>query len=248
MLKFIMPTLALALTSLLSSPLYGAPISGTVTGQWSNPILSGNLILTDGSTAFFDNSTTAVFSVLNVTDGSGPSTFSSGAFPDGSQPFSFLSFAGATLSNAPLNTPVLLGRLTYINGTSSLDSITFGATLTLSVLNLPTVLPLVATANLLTTQNTGTDPFFDADFLSLDVLFPASFNVFEGQTATADLFGRFVGNDQLQLTSIQLSPGETGGFIGGGATTTIPEPSTLAASLIGLAGLALYARKRQQGL
>ncbi|MEP7365612.1 MAG: choice-of-anchor K domain-containing protein [Acidobacteriota bacterium] len=233
-------------TGLLTSAAFGGSVSGTVIGQWSNPALTGNLILATGQFQFFDNTTTAYYNIVNSPDGSAGSALIYGASGTSPQPFSVLTFFGSTLTGVPSNTPVLLGKLTFLNGTSDLNSLIFGAVLTLTVKNDPSVDPLEAVASITTTQNTGFDSNFDADFFSFNVLFPTTFNVYEGSNATVDIYGQFIGDPQIELTSLQLEPGETGGFIGNGLPTPTPEPGTLATSLASLAALAIYARKRRR--
>ena len=241
--RFVIPALSIFL---LTSTVYAGAVSGTVIGQWSNPVLTGNLIDSTGQVQFFDNTATAQFNIVNSPDGSAGSALSYGINTQGGgQPFSVLTFFGATLSGVPSNTPVSLGRLTFLNGTSDLNSLIFGAKLTLTVKNDPTVDPLVANASIVTTQNTGYDPNFDADFFYFDVLFPTTFNVFEGNSATVDIYGQFVGDPQIEITSVQLVPGETGGFIGNGIPEPIPEPATALITMTGLAGFAIAARRRR---
>lgn len=230
---------------LLSCSAYGSPISGTVIGTWSNPALTGNLLLSNGQPQFFDNTTTAIYSITNSADGLSGSALTYGYNVASPQPFSVLTFFGSTLTNVPGDTPVRLGTMTFLNGTSDLNTLIFGAQLTLSVKNNPSVDPLVATGTILTTQNTGFDPNFDADVFYFDVLFPSTFNVFEGNSATADIYGKFVGDPQIQLTSVQVAPGETGGFIGQGIPSPVPEPESVIMAIAGLAAMAIFSRTRR---
>jgi hypothetical protein len=240
--RLIIPALS---AILLTSAAYGVPLSGTVIGEWSNPVLTGNLIRATGQAEFFDNTATAQYNVVNSPDGTFGSTLVYGANSVGGQPFSVLTFFGATLSGVPGNTPVKLGTLTFLNGTSSLDSLIFGATLTLSIKDDITVDPLIATAGIVTTENTGFDPNFDADIFYFNVLFPTTFNVYEGNNATIDIYGQFIGDPQIELTSIQLSAGETGGFIGNGIPEPTPEPATVLLTLAGLATLGIRLKSRK---
>src|SRR4051812_44724654 len=119
---------------LLAGAAYGGAVTGTVVGQWSDPFLTGNLLLTTRQTQFFDNTASAQYNILNSPDGTFGSALTYGFSTQGSgQPFSVLTFFGATLTSVPGNTPVKLGTLTFLNGTSDLPSLIFGAKLTLSI-------------------------------------------------------------------------------------------------------------------
>jgi hypothetical protein len=100
-----------------------------------------------------------------------------------------------------------------------------------------TVDPAVSNLGFIATENRQLPPNslkVDADFITFDV-FPVTFNVLEGHTASADLFGTIVGDPSLTITGIQLVPGQgNNGFIGQGQP---PLPET--GSTLGLMGLAL---------
>jgi hypothetical protein len=233
-------------TILLTTAVYANAISGKVIGLWADPLLAGNLLRTTGQTEFFDNTATAQYHINNSPDGSFGSALTWGIRGvGGPQPFSVLNFFGATLTGVPANSPVSLGRITFLNGTSDLNSLIFGAKLILSIKNDLSVDPLAANVTIVTTENTGFDANFDADYFYFDVLFPKTFNVYEGTNATIDVFGQFVGDPQIQLTNILLIPGETGGFIGNGTPQPIPEPATLVVTMAGLAAVAITARRRR---
>src|SRR4051812_13895841 len=128
---------------LLAGSAAANPVGGTIIGSWTNPLLSGNLLRATGQTEFFDNTLTAQYSINNSSDGITGSALVWGANTT-PQPFSVLTFFGATIAGTPPNTPVKLGTLTFLNGSSSLNSLIFGAQLVLSVKNDPSVTPLVA--------------------------------------------------------------------------------------------------------
>jgi hypothetical protein len=213
-----------------ASPLY----SGTITGIFSAPILSGFEIETDGSVTFFDNSATAVIS------GVGTSTFNWGTldgsfFPD----HSTLQFSGVDFTSKAPDEVFKLGTLTYTNGTSFVDTTAFGITLTIGVANFNVAIdPAVAQLAILVTVNGGVDPFRDADFISFDVL-PLTFHVFEGATATADVFGYIHGDPQVVISGISL-PLDQPGFL-----ASVPQPGTYVLVLAGLALLGFVARRKR---
>jgi hypothetical protein len=196
--------------------------SGSITGTFSNPVLSGDLINVDRSVSFFDNTTTAVFT------GVGTDTFTWGSDTP-SSPLSSSRFVvtGNTFTNQPANTDFALATFRYLNGSSLVDSIVFGVTLSLSFSGNASVTPSVSNLKILTTVNGGVDPFADADFVSFD-RFPTTFNVFEGAEATATLIGQIVGDPQVQLDGITLAPDDPSGFLGRGQGSAVPEPGSSA--------------------
>ncbi len=212
-----------------------APVySGTVKGTFSNPILTGNVINTDGTPLFEDNTTTAfyVFTPLSASN----DTITWGNSTTTTPPvFSFLNFVGATYTNEPLNTPFLLGTISYLNGSSDLDTLIFGATLTMDLGN---GIDLKTTnISIDTTANTGLSAARDADFVSFSGL-PNTFNVVEGQQATADIYGEIVGDPSVTLTQFALDPNSAAGagFIGNGVGG-VPEPNSWTMLLAGFFGL-----------
>ena len=103
-----------------------------IIGVFSNPVFSGN-ILNDpslGQTTFMDNSSSSAATDNVITNnGSSSSTLSWGAQPPGTiNPafqYSQLTFSGAlTTGNS---SQFQIGTISYLNGTSSLDSLIFGA-------------------------------------------------------------------------------------------------------------------------
>ena len=199
-----------------------------IVGVWSAPILTGNLIDTSGQfLPASDNTATAVSSISANGDtlqwGSGPTPPPPNA--------STVSFAGDFFASLPLNVAnQKLGTLTYSNGTSTDPTVIFGATLTIygymgGVPDLA-ITPLPVLLSIFTTENSGACDTCDADFLAFPP--PVSLNktarIFEGTSAQFDLFGTFNGDPTIQITDIELTPGQTGGFIGPAA---IPEPGTV---------------------
>jgi PEP-CTERM motif len=233
--------LALGITLLASQSTQASPLySGTITASFSNPVLAGNIINLAGVPEFLDNSATAVYSILNL--GSVAEVISGDAGSTGAGRPSEIIFFGNSFSGVTPGQEFELGTMTFNNGTSNLSSSIFGATLTLTVPEDPSVTPISTSFSLVTTRNGGFSPFLDADFLSFPSPLSINFHVLEGAGATAIVLGKIVGDPQLQLTQLQLAPNQSGnGFL-----TATPEPGTLLLLVSGLAGVGFVQRRPRQ--
>lgn len=230
---------ALVLASAAAPALAAGSYSGTVNGVFTDAVLTGTVVAIDYSPIPFDNTSTAVFSYFNpqLND----STVTWGTNPG----FSFLNFQGASFSNVAADTDFLLGTISYVNGTSDLPTLIFGARLTLDLgsgIDLKT-----SQISFVTTQNTGLSPARDADFVCFSD-FPQTFNVYEDGFSIVNIYGRIVGDPTVQLSSIEIAPGfESGGFVGNGVGS-VPEPASWAMMLggFGIAGGSLRRRRYAQ--
>ena len=236
----IAPIFTICFVATLLDARASALYSGSISGTFSNPVFSGYGIDLNGNPITQDNSSTANYTGL------GSNFITWGAVSPGF-PSSILTFAGNSFSGIAPGQDFNLGTIIYFNGTSSFQSLIFGASLTLTVNSTQggTVNPAVSNLGFVSTENRQPAPNSvpaDADFVLFDPLLPVSFNVFEGATASAYLFGAIVGDPNLTITGIQLGPGqENNGFIGHGQPSIPDTASTL--SLMGLALLALAATR-----
>jgi hypothetical protein len=217
----------------------------TLYGLWSDPVFVGATAdAVTGALTFFNNTGSSVYSVSNNTITFGTFTPSGITSPPG-QPSptgcagiaptpcaSTITFTGGTVPADP-TIPFQVGTITYTNGTSNLDSLLFGATLTfyLSSSSTPIGSDFV---NFATTLNSATGTAAqNADYITFSGLANTSFNVFEGATAVGGLTG-FI--DDLVLTGITVDPTQSGnGFVGNSPSLPVPGPIAGA----GLPGLIL---------
>lgn len=222
-----------------------ATYSGVVSGTWSNPVLSGNEI--DGATGIAtltNNTGSADCSIggcpTNTNPAGSNSTINWGSAPGNST----ITFAGLPFTNQSLDTTFKFGTLTYTNGTSAAQTLIFGATLTLSFGN-AAVTDLSVPLGLVTTNNTGTDQQ-NADFVDFRPVLANTFNVVEGGTAIADVFGHLTGDPMPVIDFIQLDPASPpgAGFVGTGVPSSVPEPMSVALLTVGLLGLGATRRQR----
>lgn len=241
--------------------------TGSVSGSFSNAVLSGTLVdAATGTPLFSDNSLSSICSIVPVNGGCAaglidPAT--NGFYPSNTLVWgtenvalnhSTLTFSGANFSGVAADQRFRLGTLTYTNGTSFGNTVIFGALLTLNFDNVDfngntkQVDSLPINISITTTLNSGT-PDQNADFVGFagnNILSSnptSTFNVLEGFTAGADLFGAIVGDPYGTLLDIQLADGTVVGsaFIGNGLP--VPEPAMV--SLLGLGILGVGAVRRR---
>jgi hypothetical protein len=185
-------------------------------GEVHAATLSGN------STGVFVNPAPGTATVTGV----GTNNFTWGSGTPSTLLFTPIIFSGDS------NQVFSIGKLDYFNGAiaggSGADSVDLSVDIAFS--SGPTI-NRTASFSLINTTNTS-DPIASADIVSLvsGGFTLSSFNVFEGQSASADLLVKFTtsGND-IQIVGFGNPSGD--GFVTGG--TSVPEPFTILGSLIG---------------
>ncbi|WP_293903543.1 choice-of-anchor K domain-containing protein [Phenylobacterium sp.] len=206
--------------------------SGSVTGFFSDPVTSGDVVLISGASGFLNNGASAVstgFPGAAVTWGSTPGS-------------SQLIFLGDNFLNVTSMQIFHLGTIIYTNGTSDLSTLIFGAKLHLLTGGVAD--EHISDLNIVTTQNTGLGAARDSDFVGFSD-FSSTFNVYEGMTSSIELFGSIVGDPMLTLDHIDISPvAASAGFIGHGLGA-VPEPATWAMMILGFFGLGGALRTRR---
>jgi hypothetical protein len=164
-----------------------------------------------------------------VYTGFGTNSITSGDNPLGTGP-SAITFNGASFSDVQPGEVFNVGTLSFHNGISNATTFIFGGILTLNIsgTSVP-VDPLTTKFYLLATAGDPNlpppTPEENADLIQLNFLPGSGLYAFEEQTVTANLFGSIVGDPQLNITGIELAPGQEGnGFIGPAVST--PDTGT----------------------
>jgi hypothetical protein len=196
--------LVLAASSVIAPPRgVAAPsYSGTVTGSFDDPVLSGAYLQVGTHLPVSrDNTGTAAVSGIGTSSLVWSDDTARPASP------STLAFTGDSFSDVAPGQVFPLGTLTYFNGSNGPAALIFGVTLHLS--SGDGVTPFAAPADIVSTQNGNLDRVADADRLFFgNFEAPSTLSAFEGAAASAIVYGKIVGDARLEVTSIVLAQGE----------------------------------------
>ena len=249
----------------------GLPSDGTIIGVYGDVLTEGTVIHdpTLNQSTVLNNSNTAYYSITNSTDptlvGTPPqqATGSSliwGSNSGGSDTFSELNFFGAPLPS-DIHSSFLAGTFTFLNGTSALNSLIFGASISFYDNYVsPSDYLGTDTITITTTSNLNADLAQDADYINVcgngSNICGKSIEAFEdsegGTGVTVDLYATIVGDPQLEFTDVVLAPNQnplTSGLVGDlpGIGSAVPEPSTWALLLLGFCGLGFAGYRKANG-
>ncbi len=235
--------------------------ANTILGVFSDPVLDGSVandpIL--GQSTYLDNTGTAVFSIINpnnpLTGGTPPQQQFGNFVLWGTGADSEIDFFGAQIPPDP-SAPFQIGTFTFTNGTSDLDQLVFGFTISFYDTVVGPTSFLGSDQIIITTTNDVTGgPPGDDDYLNIcgtfssicDKSIEAEETSEGGNGVTINLTGTIVGDPTLMVSGASVASGQ--GFIGSdpaiGAET--PEPGTWTA-FFGIAALAAWRRIRNKNI
>lgn len=218
--------LTITMVLITGIPSYSTTIEGTSSGIFVNPAGPAGMIAV----------------------GTGTDTFAWGI---GEQ--SYLDFSGSTI-RTEFDTIFSFGTLSYYNG--SIVPNTHADSVDLSI-NLNLISPaginqdFSYNLSLINTPNTG-DPYASADYVTFPSIFPASTFSYNGTDYTLGFigFGEITNNGFSMVNEFHVMEGCSANAQLLGKitenTNVVPEPSTFVLFGGGIAGLALYARKRKK--
>lgn len=227
--------------------------TGSINAHFANPVLTGNVI----GEGFHNNTNSAVVSYYT----NGPVAAINWGTNAGAPGSSNLTFSPNQNIAVSSDQEFALGTVTLYNGTSTLESLIFGADLILDFI--PSggglaVDTLTLHVSMGTTFN-GADQYSAADYISIPGI-SDSFFAFEGLGASAIVNGKIIGDPYMSPESFTVlenftlftgdtnappgpynpadyttidSPGFAGGFTGPAPAPT-PEPTSVALLLTGV--------------
>lgn len=178
-----------------------AGYSGTITGSFDAPLLSGAFLRPETREPVATDNT-----VVAPTSGAGTATIVWGG-DDSPAATNSVTFTGDEFNDIMPGEVFRLGTLTFANGFSAPGALIFGFDMQLSAGD--DLAPFAGVVDIVSTQNAGVDPVADADVLSFpDFDDSGTLAAFESGAVTAIVNGMIGHDGQLRVTSIELAPGE----------------------------------------
>jgi hypothetical protein len=186
---------------LVSAPgIATAGYSGTITGSFDAPLLSGAFLRPETREPVATDNT-----VVAPTSGAGTATITWGG--DDAAAANSVTFTGDEFNDVMPGEVFRLGTLNFANGFSAPDALIFGFDMQLSAGD--DLAPFTGVVDIVSTQNANVDPVADADVLSFpDFDDPSTLAAFESASVTANVNGMIGHDGQLRVTSIERAPGE----------------------------------------
>jgi hypothetical protein len=226
---------------------------GQIVGTFSDPIYSGTVANGGGA---YNNTTTAPLTTTATTNylqwgtNSPPATHGTD--------YSSLTFTGATVPLSGSLNPTTLGTIQFVNGTSALNSLIFGATLTFSLKGVTLGSDQVT---ITTTQNsysglglTPTELRTDADYINIcggsSNICSTGISAYENTEGAStysaplsvSLLGTYKYDPSITLTGVNYLSGD--GTVDTRIAGGVPEPSTWAMMILGFGGIGFMACRR----
>jgi len=235
-----------------------------IVATFSNPVLAGTIANDPvaGSNTYLDNTSTAAY---NINNGTSSSNMNWGTYAE-SNPGDFLTdsvlvFVGSTIPSTP-SSAFNIGSLTFLNGTSDLNTLIFGVTMNFYAGSVSTASFLGSDTIVITTTSNvfgvpGGLTSGDDDYVNICGTFSGicgtSIEAVEssegGTGVVVNLSGVIAGDPTLTISSAALAAGQnptTNGFLGTDPTVgaDAPEPATFTMMSAGLGLCVLLARRR----
>jgi hypothetical protein len=179
-----------------------ASYSGTISGVFDSPVLTGAVLDAGSRRAVARDNTTTVGA-----SGVGTSSLTWGDTNGGTLAPSTLAFTGNPFRDVAPGQVFPLGTLSYFNGQSVPPSLIFGLSVHLSASD--GIAPFTGPVDVVSTVNANLDREADADVLVFGKFeTPSTLAAFEGSAVTAIVYGKIAGDAALEITSMSLAPGE----------------------------------------
>jgi hypothetical protein len=181
-----------------------AGYSGTIIGDFDDPVLSGAFLQTGTRQPVAQDNTGGGGSGAGI----GTSSVTWGTADNaGALAPSTIEFSGNAFDDVAPGQVFALGTLTFSNGPSTPTSLIFGLTMHLAAGD--GITPFAGPVRIVSTVNGNADRVADADVLSFGTFeLPSTVAAFENTAVAAVIYGKIGADARLEVSSISLAPGE----------------------------------------